>query len=101
MTQRKKKSLEGAAEQLLEAAERHRVDAEGLLKTLQRLAYEAKFPGFIRLCAAAQRDELDIIIIATPTALGDTRDEMIESLNRISDTGKPLQIVPRSQRTYR
>ena len=58
--------------------------------------YEKKFAGFIKLCKTTKQS--DFVVIATPCALGDNYEEVIESLNRLADSGAGLQIVPRSQR---
>ncbi len=58
--------------------------------------YEEKFADFIKLCDETERD--GVIMIATPHALGDTYEELIESLNRIADVEARLAIVPRDKR---
>ncbi len=59
-------------------------------------AYEEKFADFIKLCATTDKDA--VVMVAMPEALGDTYDEMVESLNRLADAELRLVIVPRSQR---
>ena len=59
--------------------------------------YEQKFPAFIELCRETKPE--DIIVVASPHALGDTYDELIESLERLGDAQVHLVIVPRSQRS--
>ena len=59
--------------------------------------YEQKFADFIKLC-----DETEpggIILVASPHALRDTYEEIIESLNRLADAEARLGIVPRAERT--
>ncbi len=58
--------------------------------------YEEKFANFIKLCRKTKAR--DVVMVATPHALGDSYDELIESLNRLSDAEVHLAIVPRSQR---
>ena len=58
--------------------------------------YVKKFKRFIEMCRQAKRD--DVVTIATPHALGDSYEEIVESLNRLSDAEAILRIVPRSRR---
>jgi predicted GTPase len=39
-----------------------------------------------------------MIVIHHPEVLGDTFDEIVESLNRLADAEKHLAIVPRDER---
>jgi hypothetical protein len=57
--------------------------------------YEEKFAGLIRLCNKAKSEGVDRIIIAWPDILGDTYDEVIESLSRIADAGMMVCIAGR------
>lgn len=57
--------------------------------------YAEKFAGFIALCAEAQRQKLDAVIVSHPSVLGDTYAELIESLSRLADAGLALQIAGR------
>ena len=61
--------------------------------------YEQKFAGCIEACAEANSAETDVLLIAHPEALGDTYEEIVESLNRLADAGLNLAIVPRKERT--
>jgi hypothetical protein len=56
--------------------------------------YEQKFSGFIELCAKPE----EIIVVHHPQVLGDTYEEIVESLNRLADAEKKLVIVPRKER---
>jgi hypothetical protein len=56
--------------------------------------YEQKFRGFIEICAKPE----EIVVIHHPQVLGDTYDEIVESLNRLADAEKKLVIVPRKDR---
>jgi hypothetical protein len=58
-------------------------------------AYEAKFADFIRMLAETKED---MILIHHPEVIGDTYDEIVESLNRLADAEKQLAIVPRKKR---
>ena len=55
--------------------------------------YEAKFAGFIRACAQAKAKGIPNVIIAQPQTLGDTYNEIIESLQRLADAGLALVIA--------
>lgn len=55
--------------------------------------YEAKFAGFIRACEVAKAEEIPHVIVAWPTVLGDTYEEVIESLWRLSDAKLALLIA--------
>jgi protein required for attachment to host cells len=59
------------------------------------MSYETKFADFVRLCREQQGQ---VVIIAAPQVLGDTYEELVESLNRIADAEIKLNIVPRSER---
>ena len=58
--------------------------------------YQDKFQDFIRLCDESEKG--DMLQIATPHALGDNYEELIESLNRIADAELHLAVVPRKER---
>lgn len=55
--------------------------------------YEAKFAGFIRACEQAKAKGIPNVIIAQPQTLGDTYDEIIESLWRLADARLALVIA--------
>ena len=55
--------------------------------------YEIKFGEFIRLCAELKAKGLTEMVVAYPWALGDTYEELIESLSRVADAGLSLHIV--------
>lgn len=55
--------------------------------------YEAKFAGFIRACEQAKAEGIPHVIVAWLTVLGDTYEEVIESLWRLSDAGFALLIA--------
>jgi hypothetical protein len=57
--------------------------------------YESKYAEFIQLCAKARSDNVEHVVIATPWVLGDTYDEIIESLSRLAEAGLALQVVSR------
>lgn len=57
--------------------------------------YEQKFSDFIRMLAETKED---VVLIHHPQVIGDTYEEIVESLNRLADAGKTLAIVPRKER---
>jgi len=58
-------------------------------------SYEQEFREFIELCAKPE----EIVVVHHPQVLGDTYDEILESLNRLADAEKKLVIVPRKDRS--
>ena len=58
--------------------------------------YEEKFSDFISLCA---KTDTELVVVHHPQVLGDTYEEIVESLNRLADTEKKLVIVPRKDRS--
>lgn len=57
--------------------------------------YEQKFADFIRMLAETKED---VVLIHHPEVIGDTYEEIVESLNRLADAKKQLVIVPRGER---
>ena len=57
--------------------------------------YERKFADFIRLCSEAKAQGATQVTVAFPWVLGDTYEELIESLARVADAGLLLQITAR------
>lgn len=57
--------------------------------------YEQKFANLIKLCRAAKNRQVRNIIIAWPWVIGDTYEEVIESLSHFSEAGLVLHIVER------
>ena len=55
--------------------------------------YEEKFAGFIRACEQAKAEGIPNVVIARPQTLGDTYDEIIQSLWRLADAGLALIIA--------
>lgn len=58
--------------------------------------YETKFAEFIQACQDAKDAGLETLVIAQPWALGDTYEEIIESLSRLADAGLTLRVVKRA-----
>lgn len=57
--------------------------------------YEKKFADFIRICSESKAKGVKHVMIAYPWALGDTYEELIESLSRLADAGLLLHIAAR------
>ena len=57
--------------------------------------YEKKFADFIRLCSEAKARGATHVTVAYPWVLGDTYEELMESLSRLADAGLFLHIVAR------
>lgn len=61
----------------------------------KNMAYEQKFANLIKLCEKTKADGIENIIVTWPWVIGDTYDEMVESLSRIADAGLVLHVVER------
>jgi hypothetical protein len=57
--------------------------------------YEQKFANLIKLCEKSKAEGVENLIVSWPWVIGDTNEEVIESLSRISDAGLVLHIVER------
>ena len=57
--------------------------------------YEKKFADFIKLCAEAKAKGATQVTVAYPWVLGDTYDELVESLSRLADAGLLLNVAAR------
>jgi len=55
--------------------------------------YETKFRSFIEMCEVTKKEGIGTVLIATPTVLGDTYEEVIESLSRLQKAGLALRIA--------
>lgn len=58
--------------------------------------YEAKFAEFIRMCSDLKVGKIEYVLVANPKVLGDSYDELVESLNRIAEAGGKLVIAGRA-----
>ena len=58
--------------------------------------YELKFKGWLKSVAEAKATDAQFIIIAYPWVIGDTYEEIVESLSQLAGSGVALQIVERS-----
>jgi len=57
--------------------------------------YEQKFADFIKLCEESKAKGIEQVIVAYPWTIGDTYDEVIESLSRLAESGLALQVTSR------
>ena len=55
--------------------------------------YEQKFAGLIRACEQAKAESAPSLIIVQPQSLGDTYDEIVESLWRLAEARLALVIT--------
>jgi Mrp family chromosome partitioning ATPase len=60
--------------------------------------YEEKLSNLIKLCNEAKSRAAEFVIIDHPQVLGDTYEEIIESLNQIADADLKLLILPTMSR---
>ncbi len=60
--------------------------------------YERKFADFIKLCSEAKSAGQTQVLVAYPWVLGDTYEELIESLSRLADADLSLHIAARKDR---
>ena len=56
-------------------------------------AYPEHFEGFTRTCDEAKTKKLEVIVVAHPSVIGDTYDEIIESLSRLARATLALTIA--------
>lgn len=63
--------------------------------TNQPMDYEKKFADFIEMCRKARQNNVSQVVIARPQILGDTYDEIIESLSRLAEAKLSLTIASR------
>jgi hypothetical protein len=72
--------------------------AAGYARERGRLAdapYEQKFADLIALCQQGKAGDFQIVIVAAPWVLGDTYEEIVESLSRIAEAGMQLVVTKR------
>jgi hypothetical protein len=63
------------------------------MKHKNRANYEAKFADFIELCQKAKSEGVQTVIVAAPWVIGDTYDEVIESLSRLAKADLALKVA--------
>ena len=57
--------------------------------------YDEKFASFIEMIEQAKKENAQMVVIANPQVLGDSYEELIESLSRLAEAGLGLQIAGR------
>ncbi len=57
--------------------------------------YEHKFASFIQTIAHCKANNVPNVVVAWPSVLGDTYDEIIESLSLLAEAGLVLHITGR------
>ncbi len=57
--------------------------------------YDKKFAGMRKCCETAKDQGIENVIVSWPWVLGDTYEELVESLSRIADARLVLHIVER------
>ena len=57
-----------------------------------------KFKEFDRMCAELQQANVDVVIIAFPSVIGDTYKEIIENLSKLADANLQLAVAKRQPR---
>jgi dihydrodipicolinate synthase/N-acetylneuraminate lyase len=55
--------------------------------------YETKFANFIYLCERSKAEGVDTVLVVAPWVLGDTYDEVVESLSRLADAELMLRVT--------
>lgn len=63
-----------------------------------KVEYEKKYQALLRRIQEAKKNGITLFVVSEPQELGDTYDDMIESLNRIADADLNLAILPRDAR---
>ena len=58
-------------------------------------SYEQKFSDFIEMCNKAKQGNASQVLIHHPSVLGDTYEEIIESLSRLANAELSLRITSR------
>ena len=69
-----------------------------MIQKIQKTDYEKKFADFIRLCRESKENNMQTVVVHDPEVLGDTYEEIVESLNRLSEAELSLSIVPPGSR---
>jgi hypothetical protein len=59
--------------------------------------YEEKFAEFIRQCKTVKEQGAITVIVTYPEKLGDTYEEMVESLSRVAELGLQLVVAEPSR----
>lgn len=57
--------------------------------------YETKFSEFIGMIETTKKTKIPNVLVAFPWVLGDTYEEIIESLSRLAEAGLALNVAKR------
>jgi hypothetical protein len=57
--------------------------------------YEKKFADFMKMCDDAAKERVSVVIVSHPQVLGDSYEEIVESLARLAEANLSLRIVGR------
>lgn len=66
-----------------------------------RVPYETKFADLIKVCDEAKSKGVESVIISWPWVIGDTYEEVIESISRLADAGLTLHVIKRGGNEHR
>jgi hypothetical protein len=65
---------------------------------MKQSTYEKKYKSFLSRIRQAKKNNVTLFVVAKPQELGDTYEEIIESLNRLADADLNLAILPTEAR---
>lgn len=65
----------------------------------QDLPYEEKFAGLLKAIVESKTGRIKFLLISEPWVIGDTYEEVIESLSRLAGTDLSLLVVQRESRS--
>lgn len=66
--------------------------------TMKPKDYDVKFRKFLRRIADARANGVTLFVITRPEELGDTYEEVMESLNQLAAADMNLAVMPRDER---
>jgi thiamine monophosphate synthase len=60
--------------------------------------YEKKYHDLLQRIQGAQANGITLFVVREPQELGDTYEDIVESLNRLADADLNLAVLPRAMR---
>ena len=63
-----------------------------------KAAYQKKYAALLERIQEAKKNGITLFVIQEPQELGETYEDMVESLNQIADADLNLAILPRDAR---
>lgn len=75
----------------------HNARDTGVRPMTRNNGYEKKFGDFMKMCEDAQKERVSVVIVSHPAVLGDSYEEIIESLSRLAEANLSLRIVGRDK----